>query len=113
FAKKTAIVLSRLTHFTREPLSAAVMGALLSLVFLSGCAEEDRGIVVVCVPPTVIRTSPADGGVDVPLTKAGAAAAPAVIAAVKVISATFSTPMNPRTITAATFLMRQGADTIR
>jgi hypothetical protein len=93
------------------------MALLLSMAFLGGCAKEEPGIVNVCVPPTVIRTSPSDGGTNVPLLKASAAAVGmadmAGMAGVKVISATFSVPMNPRTISPATFTVMQASDTIR
>ncbi|MDQ3003421.1 MAG: ice-binding family protein [Fibrobacterota bacterium] len=64
-----------------------------------------------CVPPTVIRTSPSDGGSNEPLAKTGAASAG--ISGVKIISATFSVPMDPKTINASTFIIRQGADTLK
>ena len=109
FAKNAASILGRFNHFNRGQRSAVLTGALLSVVFLGGCAKEDPGIVNVCVPPKVIRTSPADGGSNITLSKTSASAN---VAAVKIISATFSTPMDPATINAKTFVLRQDADTI-
>lgn len=112
--KRSAIALRRLTHFTTVHLVAGLVAASLSIAFLGGCAKEESGIVNVCVPPTVIRTSPSDGGANEPLTKAAASfAASAGISGVKVVSATFSTPMRGNTINASSFFMMQGADTIR
>ena len=104
------MALRRLTHFTNVPLLAGLVAASLSWAFLGGCAKEEPGIVNACVPPTVIRTSPSDGGTNEALLKSSVSAGHAGI---KVLSATFSTPMNPKTISPATFIMLLGADTIR
>ncbi len=49
---------------------------------------------------------------NVSLNKVAALAKSASIAAVKVITATFNTPMNPATINARTFTVKQGTDSI-
>jgi hypothetical protein len=111
--------LSRWTQFSRMirgflgvMLSAGLTAALLFVVFMGGCKEESPGIVNVCITPTVIRTSPADGGTDVSLNKTSAATAGTRVAGVKIITATFSTPMDPNSITTTTFTVQQGATLI-
>ncbi|MGA3288252.1 MAG: Ig-like domain-containing protein [Bacteroidota bacterium] len=132
--------LSRWTHFSRMirgflgvMLSAGLTAALLLVIFMVGCKEESPGIVNVCIAPTVIRTSPANGGANVPLnkisdanesaiaaavkkiaaiSKTSGATGSASVATVKVISATFSTPMDPNSLTAATFNVWQGTTPI-
>ena len=127
---------SRLAYFSRMirgflgiSLSAGLTAALLFVVFLGGCKDEVTGIVNVCVAPTVIRTSPANGGANVPLNKISNANESAIAATVKKTStlaktsgtagstnvstvkeilATFSTPMDPNSITASTFNVWQG-----
>lgn len=108
--------LSRWTHFSRMirgflgvQLSAGLTAALLFIVFMGGCKEETPGIVGVCVAPTVIRTSPVSGGTNVSLNKASGTTRSAKVAAVKLITATFSTPMDPKSITTTTFTVQQGA----
>jgi Ice-binding-like/Bacterial Ig-like domain len=110
--------LSRWVHFSQTirgflgvPLSAVLTAALL-VVFIGGCKEETPGIVNVCIAPTVIRTSPANGIVGVALSKTSNAAGPARVVADKIISATFSTPMDPNSITVTTFTVQQGATPI-
>lgn len=86
-------------------LSITVMSALI----MSGCREEVTGIVNVCLAPTVIRTTPAPGGTNESLNKMGGGMRKGKSAAVKLVTATFSTPMDPRTITNSTFFIMQGA----
>ncbi|MES2331376.1 MAG: ice-binding family protein [Bacteroidota bacterium] len=72
---------------------------LLLLVFMAGSCKkviEQQGLVGVC--PVVVSTDPSDKAVDVALNKT--------------ISATFNTDMNPATITAATFVIKQGTQII-
>ena len=147
--------LSRWTHFSRMirsslgvSLSAGLTTALLLVIFMVGCREEGPGILNVCIAPTVIRTSPANGVTNEPFnttlnpnggaitaavkiipttsttkstgpskkttatSKTSGTTGSASIAAVKVISATFSTPMDPNSITASSFLVRQGTTPI-
>ena len=143
--------LSRWTHFSRMirrfygvSLSAGLTAALLLVIFIIGCREEDPGIVNPCVAPTVIRTSPPNGTSNEPLnttsgtnglriiaavktipttsqtssatavkkfvatSKTSSTHGSASVATVKVISATFSTPMDPNSITTSSFIVRQG-----
>ncbi|MHB1050334.1 MAG: ice-binding family protein [Bacteroidota bacterium] len=89
-------------------LSAGLTAAVLLAVFMSGCREEVPGIVNVCIAPTVIRTSPDNGGTNEPLSKRSEVTGPKKAGAVKVITATFSMPMDPKTITTSTFTVQQG-----
>ncbi len=89
-------------------LSAGLTAAVLLAVLMSGCKEEVPGIVNVCIAPTVIRTSPDNGVTNEPLSKKSEATGPKKVGAVKVITATFSMPMNPKTITTSTFTVQQG-----
>ena len=68
---------------------------LLLVASALGCKKvvEEQGLVDVC--PTVAITDPANGAVNVSTSKA--------------ITATFSEPMNPASINATTFLVKQGA----
>ena len=109
-------VVNRWTHFFQTnrvfrgiPLSAGLAVALLFIVLMAGCRKEVPGIVNVCNAPTVIRTSPANGGTNEPLNKTNGATGLASVAAVKIITATFSTPMDPSTMTTTTFTVQQGA----
>ena len=86
--------------FLGVPLSAGLTAALLFVVFMGGCKDEITGIVNVCTAPTVIRTSPANGGTNEPLNKKTGAL---VTAVGKIITATFSETMDPLTITSSTF----------
>jgi uncharacterized repeat protein (TIGR02543 family) len=111
--------LSRWAYFSRMilgflgvPFSAGLTAALLLVVFMGGCKEESPGIVNVCITPTVIRTSPANGVTNEPLNKTSGATSLAKVAAVKVITATFSTPMDPTSITTTTFTVQHGATSI-
>lgn len=61
---------------------------VLFFVFLGGCGKETA----VTIAPSVTSTLPAPGATDVPVNQ--------------VISATFNQPMNPSTITPATFLLK-------
>ena len=92
--------------------SAGLTAALLLVVFAGGCKEETPGIVNVCIAPTVTSTSPSDGGTNVPLSKTIGTNASVDAAAVKIISATFSTPMDVQSLTTATFTLRQGSTPI-
>ncbi|MEO7530828.1 MAG: ice-binding family protein [Sediminibacterium sp.] len=82
---------SRIFHHTRLML-------LFLLVFSAGCKKvvEETGIVGVC--PIVTATDPTDKAVDVALAK--------------LISVTFNTDMNPASITATSFTIRQGTQII-
>jgi methionine-rich copper-binding protein CopC len=68
---------------------------LLLVASALGCKKivEEQGLVDIC--PTVATTDPANGAVNVSTSKA--------------ITATFSEPMNPASINATTFLVKQGA----
>ena len=111
-----ATVPNRWTHLPRMnrrfigiPIAAGLTAALFFIVFMAGCRKEVPGIVSVCNAPTVIRTTPANGGTNEPLNKTSGVTGAAGVAAVKLITATFSTPMDPSTITGATFIVQQGA----
>ncbi|GEM_PF-2718649 len=100
------------THFSRTarrffdaPITAGLTAALFFIVVMGGCRKEVPGIVSVCNAPTVIRTSPVNGGTNEPLNKTSAVTG---VAAVKLITATFSTPMDPSTINGSTFTVQQG-----
>ena len=129
--------LSRRANFSRTIrrflgtlLLAGLTAVLFLVVFINGCQNENQGIVNVCLAPTVIRTSPADGVTNVAFNGANAAKASAHSAAVKkgaasfkkkgvtpsasasavkLITATFSTPMNTNSITTNTFTVQQGS----
>ena len=103
---------SGIRRFLGVQLSAGLTAALLFVVFMGGCKDEPAGIVNVCVAPTVIRTSPANGTSNVTLNKTGGTSGLAGLGAVKIITATFSTPMNLNSITAATFTVREGVNPI-
>jgi len=103
---------SRARKFFGVPISMGLTAALLFVVSPGGCKEEVAGIVNVCVAPTVIRTSPANGTSNVSLNKTGAPSEVVGSAAVKIITATFSTPMNLNSITASTFTVREGANSV-
>ncbi|RPI05472.1 MAG: hypothetical protein EHM64_06485, partial [Ignavibacteriae bacterium] len=131
---------SRWTHFSGMirksyglSFAAGLTIALLLANFVIGCKEESPGIITPCVTPTVIRTSPASGAANVPLSKisnatesafaamgkkssslakTGGTAKSTSVATVKVISATFSTPMDPNSITTSTFTVWQGTTPI-
>jgi len=117
--KNPTTVLHRWTHFCAMgasafggvfvSLSAGLAAAVFFVVFMGGCKSEDPGIVNVCITPTVIRTSPVNGDTTVSLNKTSGATVGTRVAAVKIISATFSTPMDPRSITTTTFIVQQGA----
>ena len=132
---KTA--LSRRANFSRTIgkflgalLLTGITAVLFLIVFINGCQNENQGIVNVCVTPTVIRTSPANGGTNVAFNGANAAKVSAhsaavkkgassfkkksvtpsaSVSAVKLITATFSTPMNTNSITTNTFTVQQGS----
>ena len=103
---------SRIRRFFGVPLSAGLTAALLFVIFMGGCREETPGIVNVCVAPTVIRTTPASGGTNEPLSKRSGTITQVSAAAVKVITASFSTPMDQSTINTATFTVREGVTPI-
>jgi uncharacterized repeat protein (TIGR02543 family) len=71
---------------------------LLLVLVAASCKKvvEETGIVGVC--PVVVSTDPTDKAVDVALTK--------------LVSATFNTDMNPATITATSFTIKQGTQII-
>ncbi|MGD0037771.1 MAG: Ig-like domain-containing protein, partial [Bacteroidota bacterium] len=115
----TTNTLGRLAHLSRMIwgslgvlFSAGLSAALLFVIFMGGCKEESPGIVNVCITPTVIRTSPVNGATNEPLSKTSGATGLAKVTAVKVILATFSTPMDPNSITTTTFTVQQGATPI-
>ncbi|MEX2116599.1 MAG: ice-binding family protein [Bacteroidota bacterium] len=93
-------------------VSAVLTAALLLVVFAGGCKEESPGIVGVCLAPTVTGTSPASGASGVSLSKTIASNEAADAAAVKVITATFSTPMDVQSLNTATFTLLQGSTPI-
>jgi len=111
-ANRWAPVSQMILGFVGSPLTAALIVALFFGVFAEGCKDEDPGIVNVCLAPTVIRTSPTSGAANEPLSKASGSAGSVRVAAVKIITATFSTPMDARSINAQTFLLRQGTTSI-
>jgi Ice-binding-like/Bacterial Ig-like domain len=111
-------------------LLTGLTGVLLFAVFINGCQKESPGIVNVCVTPIVIRTSPANGVTNVSINGATAvkvsisstavkkgtasfkkksAAPSASVSTVKIITATFSTPMNANSLTTNTFTVQQGS----
>jgi hypothetical protein len=94
--------------FLSVMLIAGMTAALFVVVFLDGCKNETPGIVNVCIEPTVIRTSPASGATNESLAKTSGATSVNMVAAVKIITATFSTPMDPKSITTTTFTVQQG-----
>ncbi|MEX1139759.1 MAG: ice-binding family protein [Bacteroidota bacterium] len=98
--------------FSGFRLSVGLAAAFLLAAFVGGCKEETPGIVNFCIAPTVTSTSPASGAAGVSLSKTIDANESADAAAVKVISATFSTPMDVQSLTAATFTLRQGTTPI-
>jgi hypothetical protein len=123
---KTA--LSRWTYFFRMMrgflgilLLAVTTIVLCTVVFFNGCRNESPGIVNVCDVPIVIRTSPANSVTNVSLNGTSSAKVQvmsvkdvqastlASAASVKIITATFSTPMNPNTITTTSFTVQQGS----
>ncbi len=113
--------LSRVINRIRLPLVIAAGLVLLTASFTGGCREEVTGIVTQCLAPTVIRTSPANGGTNETLNKNprtvrtvrnSRSDKSAKVTAVKIITATFSTPMDARTINPLTFRMNQGATVI-
>ncbi|MFA6467654.1 MAG: ice-binding family protein [Bacteroidota bacterium] len=81
---------------------------ILSVLFMSGCRDEVVGTVNVCAAPTVIRTSPVDGGTNESLSKKMGGTKILKPVAVKIVTATFSTPMDARTINSSTFIIKQG-----
>ena len=108
-------------------LLTGLTATLLLVIIMIGCREESPGILNVCIAPTVIRTSPANGVTNVPLNKISNATEAAIVAdvkktstlsktsgvtIVKTISATFSTPMDPNSISTSTFIVRQGTTPI-
>ncbi len=127
-----ASAVRRWKHSVGNPftVSIGIIAAALFLAFASGCKEEIAGTENVCLVPTVIRTSPENGGTNISLNKTGGNPSPinsilgkrltptsrsasaARISAVKLITATFSTRMDPNSINAQTFLMHQGATVI-
>ena len=72
--------------------------ALLLLVIAMGCKKvnEDAGTIGIC--PKVVSTDPINGAINVPT--------------IKKISATFNEVMDPTTINATTFLLKQGSNVI-
>lgn len=71
---------------------------LLLLVFTAGCKKvvEETGTVGIC--PIVVSTDPVNGAINVVTGK--------------IITATFNEVMDPATINAATFILRQGTNAI-
>ncbi len=72
--------------------------ALLLIIVAASCKKvtEETGIVGVC--PVVVSTDPSDKAVDVALNK--------------IITANFNTDMNPASINAASFVLKQGTQII-
>lgn len=83
------------------------------LALLAGCVSEPDGVVNACVIPMVVRTDPVANDSAVPLSKTLAATRLAKANAVKVITATFNTPMDPASINRSTFILTVGTDTVR
>jgi hypothetical protein len=79
---------------------------------LSGCVSEPDGVINACVVPQVVRTSPEANEANVSLSKTSMPARSAKAGAIKVITATFNTPMDPASINPSTFILRQGTDTL-
>lgn len=71
---------------------------ILASVLVAGCKKDDFEGEIAGVCPTV-TTDPADQAVDVLITK--------------VITATFNTNMDPETINASTFIIKQGTEVIK
>jgi Bacterial Ig-like domain len=67
---------------------------IVSVVLLGGCRKDDF-VENISACPVVISTSPASGQIGVPL--------------IKIITATFNTKMDPSSITAVSFTVRDGA----
>ncbi|MFA6457721.1 MAG: Ig-like domain-containing protein, partial [Bacteroidota bacterium] len=125
-----ASAINRWTHFFNTSLTVGLTATILFMTFIGGCKQEIAGVEIPCIPPTVVRTSPDNGGTNVPLTKIGLnkksvgniigkrikemtkTTGTSSVAAVKIISATFSTPMNPNTIHASTFIVKEGANSV-
>ena len=108
-------ILSRLVRFflpIRRFLAllflAGLTAALFVVIFINGCQNESPGILDVCVAPTVIRTSPADGETHV-LFNTTSVAPFANVSAFKIISANLSTPMNTNSLSTTTFTVQQGS----
>lgn len=76
--------------------NAILSVVLISILFISAC-KKDNYVAVQGVCP-VVATDPMNGAVDVVLGK--------------VITATFNTAMNAKTITSSTFVIKQGANVI-
>ncbi len=68
--------------------------ALLGAAVLAGCSSTTGGASSSAVAPTVLAETPADGAVNVARNSA--------------VSATFSVPMDPATLTAANFVLTTG-----
>ena len=68
---------------------------LLMLLFAMGCKKitEETGVIGLC--PTVVSTDPVNGAINVVTSKS--------------ISATFNEKLDPSTITASSFLVKQGS----
>ncbi len=82
----------------RSFIAKAMWATLIMVVInIAGCAKDDFTGEVVGVCP-VVTTDPVDKAVDVAIDK--------------VITATFNTDMDPETITASTFIIKQGTEVI-
>src|ERR1700735_3270244 len=82
--------------FTRRLGITGLLVALLSvsITFATGCGKET----VPSTPPLVVSTNPANGATGVLINQ--------------VVSATFSEPMNPASISATTFTLSAGGATV-
>jgi uncharacterized repeat protein (TIGR02543 family) len=86
------------TNRGRSFIAKAMWATLIMVVVnIAGCAKDDFTGEVAGVCPTVI-TDPVDKAVDVAIAK--------------VITATFNTDMDAKTITASTFIIKQGTEVI-
>jgi len=87
--------LLRIRDFSGKALSSIWSLLFLLIIFSGACKKitETAGIIGVC--PVVVSTDPTDKAVDV--------------AASKLISVTFNTPMDSTTVNAVTFTIRQGS----
>ena len=103
------------TSFAFTPKAFVLRAALLLTAILGGCVSEPDGVINQCIVPIVLRTDPAANDSSVSLNKSlgKTQARPlAKASAVKVITATFNTPMDPASINPTTFILMRGTDTI-
>jgi len=95
FFTKTAEVFNKKTSYLIAKTCFATL--IIAAVFIAGCKKDDFEGEIVGVCP-VVTTDPVDKAVDVRINK--------------VITATFNTNMDPETINASTFIIKQGTAVI-